>query len=127
MNLHTCGNVARWIARLLGLLYFAFIAFFLMAHALSPDGLPPVWRFSLAEKLDALALFLMAIGSVVGWKWEGVAAVMVLGGTALWVLLEQNLPWPPGGTVLIGALYAFTFWCTKQPSRGGGPIIRRIA
>jgi hypothetical protein len=127
MDLHTCGNVARWIARLLGLLYCAFIAFFVVAHALSPEGLPPVWRFSLPEKLDALALFLMAIGSVAGWKWEGVSAVLVLAGTALWVLLERDLPWPPGGTLLIGALYAFASWSTKQSSRRRGPIIRRIA
>jgi hypothetical protein len=109
------GNFARWVARVLGLLYFAFIAFFVVAHAISPQGLPSLWKMSPAEQLDSLALFLMVTGAVVGWKWEGVATVMVLFGTALWLLVERNLPWPPGLSLLIGMLYAFSWWCTTQP------------
>ena len=115
MDLHTCGNIARWIARTLGLVYFAFMAWFIMAHAFSPEGLPPLWRMSLAEQLDAIALFMVVVGGVVGWKSEGVAAIAVLVGTALWLLLEGQLLWPPGLSILIGVLYAFAWWSTKRP------------
>jgi hypothetical protein len=60
-------------------------------------------------------LFLMTVGGIVGWKWEGVAAAMVLLGTGIWLLVEQDLPWPPGLSLLIGVLYAFSWWCTKRP------------
>ena len=115
MDLHSCANVARWMARTLGLLYFTFIGWFIIAHAFSPEGLPPPWSMSLAEQLDAVALFLVVIGGVVGWKWEGAAAIIVLFGTALWLLLEGRLIWPPGLSLLIGILYAFAWWSTKRP------------
>jgi hypothetical protein len=116
VDLNTCGNVVRWIARTLGLLYFAFISWFVVAHALGAGGLPNVWQAQPAVQLDFLALFLMTIGAVVGWRWEGAAALMVLFGTGLWVLVEQHLPWPPGLTLLIGLLYALTWWHTRRHS-----------
>ncbi len=115
MEMHSLGNAARWIARALGLLYFAFIGWFVLAHAVSPEGLPSIWKMSPSEQLETLALFLMVVGAVVGWKWEGLAAVMVLFGTALWLLVELQLPWPPGLSLLIGVLYAFAWWCAKVP------------
>jgi hypothetical protein len=108
-------NAGRWTARILGLLYFAFISWFVVAHAFGAGGLPNVWQAPAAVQLDFLALFLMTIGAVVGWRWESVAAVMVLFGTGIWLLVEQHLPWPPGLTLLIGVLYAFTWWRTKRP------------
>jgi hypothetical protein len=107
------ATVVRWIARTLGFLYFALIAFFVIAHALSPDGLPSPWQMSPAEQLDTVALLLMVLGSVLGLKWEGVGGAMILFGTALWLLFERHLPWPPGLTLLIGALYLFTWWISK--------------
>jgi hypothetical protein len=115
MYLEIYGNVARWMARTLGVLYFAFIAIFVFADAVSPDGLPSIWEMSPAEQLDTLALFLVVIGGVVGWKCEPAAAVMILFGTALWFLVERNLLWPPGLSLLIGVLYAFIYWSEKLP------------
>jgi hypothetical protein len=112
MDLNICGKQASWIARTLGLLYFAFIALFIFAHAMSSGGLPSIWRMSSAEHFDTLELFLVVVGGVVEWKWEGVAAAMTLLGTALWLLVEWNLLWPPGLSLLIGLLYAFSAWST---------------
>jgi hypothetical protein len=117
-------NAGRWTARTLSLLYLAFISWFVVAHALGAGGLPNLWEALPAVQLDFLALFLMTIGAVVGWRWEGVAAVMVLLGSAIWLLVEQQLPWPPGLSLLIGLLYAFTWGCTTWGSRRlnhGGP------
>jgi hypothetical protein len=109
-------NAGRWTARMLGLLYFAFISWFVVAHALGVGGLPNLWQAPPAVQLDFLALFLMTIGAVVGWRWEGVAAVMILSGSAFWLLVERSLPWPPGLSVLIGLLYALTWWNTRPHS-----------
>jgi hypothetical protein len=106
-------KAARWTARTLGLLYFVFIGWFVVAHALDA-GLPNLRQAPLAVRLDFLALFLITIGAVVGWRWEGVAAVMVLAGSVLWLIVERNLPWPPGLSLLIGLLYSFTWWNTRR-------------
>jgi hypothetical protein len=115
MDLNTYGNVARWIARTLSLCYAAFMALFIGAHALSPEGLPPLWRMPLSHTLNFLALILAAFGGMLGWKWEGIAAIAVLFGSLLWLLINHNLIWPPGLSLLIGVLYAFSWWSTKRP------------
>jgi hypothetical protein len=115
MNLQKLAIAARWTARVLSLCYAAFMAFFIAAHALSPEGLPPLARMPLSQQLNALALLLAAFGGVVGWRWEGTAAIVVLFGSLLWLVINQNLLWPPGLSFLIGLLYAFMWWSTKKP------------
>ncbi len=115
MDLHAFGSIARWTARILGLAYFVFIAWFVVAHAVSPEGLPSLWKMSPAEQLDTLALFLVVVGGVVGWLSSGLATIMVLFGSVLWFAVERNLLWPPGLSLLFGLLYAFAWWSEKQP------------
>jgi hypothetical protein len=107
---------ARWTARVLSLCYAAFMAFFIAAHALSPDGLPPFWGMPLSHQLNTLALLLAAFGGVLGWRWEGLAALAVLFGSLLWLLVNHNLIWPPGLSLLIVVLYTFSWWTTKRPA-----------
>jgi hypothetical protein len=114
MNLHKWSTVGRWTARVLSLSYAAFMAFFIAAHALSPDGLAPLWGMPMSHHLNTLALLLAAFGGLLGWKWEGMAAVAVLFGTLIWLFVNQNLIWPPGLSVLIGVLYAFSWWTMKR-------------
>jgi hypothetical protein len=119
--------VTLWAARIIGLLNFAFVGFFVVAHALSGDGLPPLWRGPLEVQLDSLALILMTIGGVVGWKWPRVATVMVLGGYAIWQAVERRLPWPPSVIEVplsIGLLYAFSCWSAARPSASRGHAVQ---
>jgi hypothetical protein len=115
-------TVCRWIARTLGLLYFAFIAWFVVAHAVGPDGLPNFWQAPRDVQLGFLVLFLMTVGGIVGWKWEGVAAIMILVGTGIWLLIEQHLPWPPGLSLLIGVLFAFSWTYSRRPFQHSTPL-----
>jgi hypothetical protein len=115
MNLQKCATAARWTARGLSLCYAAFMAFFIAAHALSPEGLPPLWGMPLSHQLNTVALLLAAFGGMFGWRWEGLAAIAVLFGSLLWLLINHNLVWPPGLSLLIGVLYAWGWWYTKRP------------
>jgi hypothetical protein len=115
MKLHKWLIAARWAAQVLSLCYAAFMSFFIAAHALSPEGLPPLWRMPLTHQVNFLALLLAAFGGVLGWRWEGMAAIAVLTGSLLWLLNNHNLVWPPGLSLLIGGLYAFIWCCTKRP------------
>jgi hypothetical protein len=90
------------------------MAYFVAAHALSPEGLPPLWGMPLSHQLNTLALLLAAFGGVLGWKWEGLAAIAVLFGSLLWLLINHNLIWPPGVSLLIGSLYGFSAWSTTR-------------
>jgi hypothetical protein len=110
--------MASWSARVLGLMFFAVVLLFFLAHAIAGD-LPRIWQEPIGVQVDLLALFLMAIGGVVGWKWPSVASVMVLVGYALWQFVQRRLPWPSSWVeipLLIGLLYAFASWRTKRLS-----------
>jgi hypothetical protein len=115
MDLQTWTNAARWTARVLSICYAAFIAFFIAAHALSPEGLPPLRGMPLSHHLNTVALLLAAYGGLLGWKWDGIAATAVLCGSLLWLLLNHNLIWPPGLSFLIGILYVFAWWWSRRP------------
>jgi hypothetical protein len=115
MHLQIMAVAARWTARVLSLGYAGFMLFFIAAHALSPEGLPPLWRMPRYTQLNALALCLAAFGGMVGWRWEGAAAVAVLLGSVVWLVMNHSLIWPPGLGFLIGLLYAFAWWRAKRP------------
>jgi hypothetical protein len=114
MTLKKWPIAARWTARVLSVCYAAFMAFFIGAHALSPEGLPPLWRMPLPHQVNFLALLLAAFGGLLGWRWEGIAAFAVLFGSILWLLNNHNLVWPPGLSVLIGLLYGISAWSTRR-------------
>ena len=115
-------NIVFWTARILGILFFVFVAFFVVAHAISPEGLPLVWQQPTHVQLEFLALFLMAFGGIVGWKWSGAAAGIILVSYAFWQLVERRLPWPPSFIEIplaTGLLYAFAWWSAKPPINQG--------
>lgn len=117
MQCQTCVGMVRWTARIVGLAFFALISYFVVAHAVSPEGLPNFWKEPLSVRLDLVALCLMTVGGVVGWKWEGLAAVMNVGGYALWQAVERHLPWPPGLieiALAVGLLYAACWWSSRH-------------
>ena len=117
MDRNIGANVVNWTARILGLLFFAFISLFVVAHAASSEGLPQLWRESLGVQLDFVALFLMVVGGIAGWKWPDMASVVVLSGYTLWQLVEHRLPWPPSWIEIplaVGVLYAVASWIKKR-------------
>jgi hypothetical protein len=116
MKVQNWTIAACWTARVLSLCYAAFMTFFIAAHALSPEGLPPLWRMPLPHQVNFLALLLAAFGGMLGWKWDGTAAIVVLFGSLLWLLINYNLIWPPGLSLLIGVLYASSWWNTRPSS-----------
>lgn len=90
---------------------------FFVAADFAPEGLPPIWKEPPAVQLDFLALLLMVVGCVVGWKWDAVAGFMTLFGYLIWQLVEQRIPWPPTWLELVlatGLLYALSWWSSNR-------------
>ena len=112
----SCSFMARWSARALGAMFLTLVLLFFLAHAIAGE-LPRLGQEPVGVQLDFLALFLMAIGGVVGWKWPGGASVIILAGYLIWQSVERHLPWPPSWIeipLMIELLYTFTSWRTKR-------------
>jgi hypothetical protein len=117
---------ALWAARVLGLLFFVFMVFMVIGHSLS-DGLPPLWRGPVGVQLDSLALILMTVGGVAGWKWPRAASVMVLAGYAIWQAVERRMPWPPSVVevpLFFGLLYFLNWSSAARPSASRGHAVQ---
>jgi hypothetical protein len=105
-------TVIRWTARGIGTALLALIATFAIG-----EGGPNPLQVSLRENLLGAALLTMIVGQLVAWKWEGIGSLSILGGLALFVIvnrgvrLNQSLvvfaPW-----LVTGLFYGLCWWRT---------------
>jgi hypothetical protein len=112
-------SIAQIIADVLALAFGGFMIFFIVAHAFSPEGLPPIHKFSLGQHLTHIGLLLTVLGSLIGWKWRGTAALMILVGIIDWHVFacswahfhfNQIFLFP----LIAGVLYSYCWW-RKHP------------
>ncbi len=104
-------TVARWTARAIGTALLVLIAIL----AIGERGGPNPLHGSLRENLLGSALLTMLIGQIVAWRWEGIGSLFILGGFALFTIvnpgvrLNQSLvvvgPW-----LVTGLLYLICWW-----------------
>jgi hypothetical protein len=107
-------TAARWTARVFGTLLLAFYGFFVLA-----EGLPPIASQPEGVQLNFVALGLMLLGFVIGWKREGTAALLIAAGWTLWHISESRLQWNLFQTPLpVAALYGFCWWATRGRKTG---------
>jgi len=108
MGLTKLVSAARWTARIFGTLLFAFYGFFILN-----EGLPPIASQPEGVQLNFVALALMLLGFGVGWKRDGAAALLIVGGWTLWHISEGRMRWNVFQTPLpVAALYGFCWWAT---------------
>ena len=85
-----------------------FYGFFIVA-----EGLPPIASQPEGVQLNFVALGLMLLGFVVGWKRDGAAALLIASGWTVWQISESRLEWNFFQTPLpVAALYAVCWWAT---------------
>ena len=112
-NEHLVVTVLRWTARAIGIALLGLIAAFAIG-----EGMPNPLRGSLPEHLLTIGFQTMLIGQIVAWRWEGIGSLLILGGFALFAIvnpgvrLNQSLvvvgPW-----LVTGLLYLLCWW--KRP------------
>jgi len=73
----------RWTGRVL-----ATLCFLLLAFMFAFEGLPNIFRHGAAEALRSLALVVTLVGFVLGWFWELVGGVLVVGGMILFYIFS---------------------------------------
>ncbi|HVV72800.1 MAG TPA: serine/threonine-protein kinase, partial [Verrucomicrobiae bacterium] len=104
-------TVARWTARVLGTLMLA--AFILMVLV---DGMMPVVSLGGREQLASAAWGIVLLGFVLGWKFEGTAALLIGIGWSLFPIAGSLQPRPYLSPmplyVIVAALYGYCWWAT---------------
>jgi hypothetical protein len=106
-------ETARWSARLLGMSLLLFVAV-IFGLFLFGAGLPPLALQSGGTLLNYLALALTVLGFVLGWKFEGTAAVLIAAGWTLWHSSNGTPAWSMFHlALLVAALYAFYWWAAQ--------------
>jgi serine/threonine protein kinase len=105
---------ARWVARIGGTLLLVLFGIFIVA-----EGLPPVATQPEGVQLNFVALGLMLLGFIIGWKREGTAALLVASGWTLWHISEGRMEWDFFQTPLVVAgFYGFCWWTTRGRRTG---------
>jgi hypothetical protein len=106
-------QAVRWSTRLLGMSLVLFFAVIFGLY-LFGVGLPPLALQSGGMRLNYLAIILMLLGFILGWKFEGTAAVLIAAGWALWHSSNGSLAWSMFHlALLVAALYALCWWATQ--------------
>jgi hypothetical protein len=101
-------TAARWTARILGTLLLAIYGLFVVA-----EGLPPIGSQPEGVQLSFVAMGLMLLGFVVGWKREGTAALLIASGWTVWHIAEGRISLNAFQTPLpVAVLYGLCWWAT---------------
>jgi hypothetical protein len=102
----------RWLARLLGLGLFLFWGAFFVEHTVDWFGHPlremPPWHVTLRHTLH----FLLLVGLLIAWKWEGIGGGMIVLLTVLF-FVGVNAPQFIPITIVPGILF-LACWCWSK-------------
>ena len=100
---------ARWTARVLGTLLFAFYGLFLFG-----EGVPPIGSQPEGVQLSFVGVGLMLLGFVVGWQREGAAALLIASGWTVFRIAEGGFGLGAFEAPLpVAALYGLYWWVTQ--------------
>ncbi len=101
----------RWVARGLAVVMIGVVALFMFG-----EGTPNPLTLTLEENLLMLALLLTLVGLAVGWRWEGIGGLTVVGSVLLFEIINAVASgrWRFGPLepffYLAGLLYLFAWW-----------------
>ncbi len=105
-------TVSRWSARTLGTLLLAAFVLMLMAW-----GMQPLPSLGPREQLASAAWALALLGFVLGWRFEGAAALLIGLAWALFPLAKGLQPHPFLSPLafygVVAMLYAVCWWATR--------------
>lgn len=95
-------TVIRWIARISGSLFIVvFLAFSVPEWVQKGTISIPSDRIPMV-----LSLYLVFLGLIIAWKWEGLGGIVALSGVLVYCILGLQTDVKPGATILLTAIYA---------------------
>lgn len=108
-------TVLRWTARIIGIAQLGPVI--LTAVWAIRQGVPNPFTASLQENLVGMAMLTMTLGVFIGWKWEGIGGLLIVGGVALDAVnygIWLNVP--TVAWLVTGLLYLICWWRTSRRS-----------
>ena len=85
--------IIRWAARILAsLLVILVVVIFVGESFFYPgDGPPNPLEQPIEVQLEFAGMLAMWVGMIVGWRWEGIASLLIFGGMAVFHIIEGKL------------------------------------
>lgn len=111
--------VGRWTARILSTAVLLLVVVFAFG-----EGLPPIWKQPTSVQIDFFGMALMMAGSVVGWKRDGLAGILLVAGYAAFPIVELGVHnriallhgrfSPLDFNLVAGILFCACWWLDKR-------------
>lgn len=107
----------RWTARIFGIL----LAIMVLTIAIGEgffypgDGLPNPFTQPLPVAIELFGMLAMWVGCILGWKWQGIGALLTIGGIIIFHVIEKRL-WLMGAFPLFdiaGILFLLCWWLSR--------------
>jgi hypothetical protein len=121
-------SIVRWLARIIGTFLFLALMGFVLGEGLGGEGFPNFVQLSATELIGFLAMFLIAAGMLMGWKWERLGGLLNLVGVATFLALELIInhrihfhQWPFFILAIPGILYLI---CGVWPKRSAAAELK---
>ncbi len=109
-----------WAVRILASLLVALVLVIFIGESFfyPGEGPPNPFKQPLPVQIEFAGMFAILIGMIVGWRWEGIAAALVLSGVIVFHIIQGKLwlNWVFGLFDLVGLLFLLCWWL-KTPRR----------
>ena len=114
-------TVIRWVSRILGGLLAALVLFIFVGEILSGEGPGNPFKHPLPVQLGFVGMLAMWVGCIVGWKWQGVGALLTIGGIMTFHIIEKRL-WLTGAFPLfdLAGILFLLCWLLKRLQKSAG-------
>jgi hypothetical protein len=100
--------VLRWLARITGLILAGLVLLFVVG-----EGPPNPVRQPFSVQLEFLAMFLMLVGFLLGWRWEAAGGILAVVGFTIFFATEIVVNGrPPGRAIPLFAIPGVLFLAT---------------
>ncbi len=112
-----CVTTVCWVARIYGGLLAVLVLTIAIGEGFfcPGDGLPNPFTQPLPVAIELFGMIDMLIGCIVGWKWQGLGAILVIAGVMTFHVIEKRL-WLMGAFPLfdLAGIFFLLCWLLKR-------------
>jgi len=113
-----------WTARILASLLAALVVVIFVGESFfyPGDGPPNPFKQPPEVQLEFAGMLAMLAGCILGWRWEGIAGLLVISGMMIFHIIEGKLwlNWTFGLFDLAGILFLLCWWMKRLVVKGCG-------
>lgn len=105
----------HWVTRVLATLLTIMVLVIFLGEGLSSEGSGNPFKHSLSVQLEFLGIFIVWVGMIIGWKWEGIASGLIIGGMMIFHIVQGKfwLNWTFGLFDMTGILFLLSWWLKR--------------